>query len=289
LASWDLQLAEPPVTLSADRAAYVLDLFDAAPAGITIDYGDGAPLAVPAGRNATAIATLKARAMPARVICNVSAGTIRLTDPDAPKFPGFSASPPNRPTPPAAGSVIGWSTSTTSAAERFLDLRGSARDRLEPLIARRLEIAKLAGCDGVLVRRLDTILDQGTSSVVHGFGDVSIADTDAWIRLVADLAHARALAVGIAIYDQLSGLATQSHDFFFLDRCGEDNACDLGRGWIAANKAVLAVDYTKDVEGTPNRPEIVCCRQKRSALDGIIKDSERPNEISTLCAPVVCN
>src|SRR3954463_10476443 len=82
-ADWDIQLAATPFDISAARAMYTLDLWDAVPAATTLDYGDGAPLAVPAGKHPGAIAELHARTPPAIVVCQIGTGAIRLTDPDA--------------------------------------------------------------------------------------------------------------------------------------------------------------------------------------------------------------
>ena len=89
---------------------YVLELFDVVPAPTTIDYADGNPVTVPAGalcrhhRRAERAGSAGDRGVP------IATGAIDLDDPDAPKFPGFGASPPNRPDAPAGGSVIGWNT-----------------------------------------------------------------------------------------------------------------------------------------------------------------------------------
>src|SRR5436190_16188436 len=123
---------------------YVVDLWDVVPSARMIDCGGGDPVAVPAGSQATKIAELEAAGT--KVICQVGTGAIELTDPDARKFPGYEANPPNRPTAVKAGSVIGWSTSLTSTNERFLDVHAGARAGFEKYITARIDLAKAIGC-----------------------------------------------------------------------------------------------------------------------------------------------
>src|SRR5882724_5160561 len=68
--NWDIQLAAT-VDVSAARTMYDLDLWSLVPAPTTLDYGDGDPVAVPAGAMAGTIAALHARTPPAIVICHV--------------------------------------------------------------------------------------------------------------------------------------------------------------------------------------------------------------------------
>src|SRR5687767_7804769 len=102
-ANWDIQLAGT-LDVSAARQMYVVDLWDITTAA-TVDY-NGTPVTVPAGPLAGKIAEL--HASDTIVVCQVEAGAIQLDDPDAMLFPGHEATPPDRMTAPAAGSVIGW-------------------------------------------------------------------------------------------------------------------------------------------------------------------------------------
>ena len=90
--NWDVQ-STAPFDLTAPRAMYDLDLWALVPATTMLDYGDGDPVTVPAGVLAGKIAELHARTPRTVVICHVDTGAIRLSDPDARKFPGYEASP----------------------------------------------------------------------------------------------------------------------------------------------------------------------------------------------------
>ena len=126
-------------------------------------------MTVPAGPLAGTIATLKARTPAPVIICHVRTGAVHLTqDPDARRFPGFEASPPNRPDAPAANSVIGWST-PAGEAERFLDIRDSSRAQFENLIWKRLDLAKqiVTGLKNQGVRLALDDFGTGFSSLAH--------------------------------------------------------------------------------------------------------------------------
>src|SRR5262245_5849317 len=144
---WDIQLAAP-FDLAAPRAAYDVDLWSVVPAPTVLDYGDGAPITVPAGAQAGAIAALHARTPRAVVICHVDTGALELDRPDAAKFPGYSAKLTACPAgAPTAGSAIGHSAG--GPRECYLDVRAASRPSFAPLVWKRLDLARQIGCDAV--------------------------------------------------------------------------------------------------------------------------------------------
>jgi hypothetical protein len=278
---WDIQLGAP-IDLSAPHTMYVIDLWAAVPAATTIDYGDGDPVSVPAGKQAGAIAMLHARTPAAVVICRVDTGGLELAAPDARKFPGYEANPPDNPTPPKAGSVIGWSID--SPAERFLDVRAASVPKFQALIWKRLDLAKQIGCDGVLGDRNDT------DSAVAGFTDIKLTDVKSWYEAVITQTHMRTMSAGMKDGFELPSLpdevATMA-DWGVIQRCGEYEDCDTARPFINLHKAVFAIDYqvnTQDQTGID--PSIACPRQITAMIaDGLVKDEALSSKYRYQCLP----
>jgi hypothetical protein len=277
--NWDVQLAAP-FDVSADRTMYDLDLWAVTPA-TTIDYGDGDPVTVPAGPLAGEIAMLKARSPAPVIICHVLTGAVRLTDPDARKFPGFEASPPNRPDAPAANSVIGWST-PAGDDERFLDIREGSRAQFASLIWKRLDLAKQIGCDGVEADRNDMImLDPGWT--------ISVTEQPSWFVEVAMQAHQRELSVGLKNGNTLPGQVDElasAFDWMMIERCGEFEDCDSARPMLNLQRAVFAIDYQNDIDGNPRTDAVSCARQIAAMInDGLVKDDALSSAYRHPCVP----
>ncbi len=266
----------PPFDVTADRAMYMLDLWAVATA-TTIDYGDGSPVTVPAGPLAGKVAELKGRG--AKVICRVGTGAIRLTDPDAAKFPGFAASPPDRPTAPAAGSVLGWSTD--DPMERYLDVRAASRPLWESRMWKRFDLAYQLGCDGILHDWSDVI------SGDTGF-TIAVSDQSSFGAAVVKEAHDRELSSGMhngttnGLIDPFAG----QFDWLFVERCGEYGDCGLARPFVNLRKAVFAVDYPTDVDGAPLTMSATCSQQQAGMIDdGLIKDTALSSALRQQCVP----
>ena len=274
--NWDVQL-HAPFDLSAARVMYDVDLWALTPA-TTIDYGDGDPVTVPAGALAGMIDALHARTPRSVVICHVDTGAIRLGDPDARKFPGFEASPPDRPTPPKAGSVIGWST--TDVTERFLDLRPAARAMWSAAMWKRLDLAKQIGCDGVEPDRNDMVMSD------PGF-TIDITEQTSWYVEVAAQAHMRMLSAGMKGADQIPGQTdalADDFDWAMPERCAEFMGCDNLRPFINAHKAVFSIDYSTDIDGAPQTPSLLCSRLGL-IQDGLVKDAALTSAFRQQCTP----
>ncbi|MGE3544795.1 MAG: endo alpha-1,4 polygalactosaminidase [Kofleriaceae bacterium] len=296
--NWDIQLAEP-FNITEPRVMYTFDLWDVVPAATTIEYGDGDPVAVPPGVLPTAIAELHTRMVdgqPTIVICRVSTGAIDLGDPDARKFPGFEPNPPDRPDPPAPGSVIGWSTFasdgvTNNPSERYLDISAANRDMWSALIFKRFDLAKQIGCDGVAPTRNDVPpnLDDPTQPGEGGFA-FPIQDMTSWYARVAEEAHVpRELSVGMEggyIYTGQTDELDDDFDWLMIERCGEFAYCDNARPFIAALKPVFAIDYDTNEFGEPQNSTIVCNAQQQALLnDGLIKDVLLTSAVRQPCVP----
>jgi hypothetical protein len=274
---WDIQLA-PPYDVSATRTMYDLDLWALVPAPTMIDYGDGDPVAVPAGALAGKLADLKGRGV--RVMCHVDTGAIHLADPDARKFPGFMVSPPDRPTPIAAGSVIGWSLD--DPMERYLDIRPVSRPLWTAIMWKRLDLAKSIGCDGVDGDRNDQALSDPGYTVDHDM-------QNSWYAEIVKQLHDRELSAGMRDGNDLPGqvdMFADDFDWLLVNRCGEYQDCDTTRPFIQLRRVVFAVDYQHDLDGNANNPDIICGKQQQAQIsEGLIKDDAVSSAMRTQCQP----
>jgi len=280
---WDIQL-QAPYELTMRQTMYDLDLWAVTPA-TTIDYGDGMPVTVPAGSQAGKIAELHARGV--KVVCYFDTGAIRLTDPDAPKFPGFSATAPDRPNPPAAGSVIGWSATDKELDRRFLDLRAASRALWTKYMWKRFDLAMQIGCDGVDGASNYSIYET-MDEPASGF-PATVSDQVTWYQEVVKQAHDRLMAAGMRGGEDLPSLVdtlAPDSDFMFIERCGEVGGCDKARPFIQLQRAVFAIDYVTSEEGNPNLRALVCQNQQRAQIaEGLIKDDKVTGDFRDPCTP----
>lgn len=281
--NWDIQL-NAPIDVSAPRLMYDLDLWDLVPSQTMIDYGDGDPVIVEAGKLAGTIAQLHARTPPTIVICHVETGALELSRPDARKFPGYnkdSTKIPNNPAPPAVGSVIGWHV--LDGTKRWLDIREASRAKVVPIMFKRFDLAKQIGCDGVEPER-NEVFQFNSGFSPDGYASYS------WYAEIAKQGHARMLSTGMknghTLPDQ-PDMEADKFDWLMIERCGEEMNCDLSRPFINLHKAVFAIDYDHVAQcpdppppaGCPPLPpqsSTVVCPQQALAMiaDGIVKDAE---------------
>jgi hypothetical protein len=280
---WDIQLAAP-IDLSAPRTMFVIDLWAAVPAATTIDYGDGDPVSVPAGAQAGAIATLHARTPPAVVICRVDTGALELAAPDARKFPGYEANPPDNPTPPKSGSVIGWSVD--SPAERFLDVRATSFATYQTLVWKRYDLAEQIGCDGVVGDRIDS----RSSEAGFKSPDITQPDLQSLYEATVTQGHMRTMSVGMKDGFELSGLPDElatTADWGLIQHCTEIPDCDTARPFINLHKAVFAIDFLVDKQQGIGTDPMVGCPLEINAMiaDGIYKDQALSSTYRYQCVP----
>lgn len=264
--AWDIQLAAPFDTTPA-HAMYVLDLWDVTDAR-TLTYTDG-DVSVPAGQLADEFAALKARTPRPILVCLVDTGAIRLTDPDAMKFPGFEASPPDNPDAPAAGSVIGWSTSD---GRRYLDHRAASVAMWAPLIEKRIQLAKDLGCDAISAHHSDP---QTSGFTVEG------NDVVARLQQVAMQVHARELSAGMhattALGLTLSEGVASTFDWILVERCAEFDECDKTQPFTNLQKAAFALDYNGAIGFD------LACQRQVNMQDGIHKDDPPDGDYRMEC------
>lgn len=254
--NWDIQV-NAPFDFSTERAMMIVDLWASVPAATMIDYGDGAPVSVPAGAQASTIATLQARQTV--IICRVGLGGVRTSDPDYAKFPA---------------AAIGDVATQWHPDERYLDL--GQRDTWKDIAFARLDLAKQIGCDGVEAYLADHDLN------VTGF--IESPDVQrAWAASIALEVHQRKMSAG-ARNGSPTGITdtmAQQFDWQLVERCGEFTDCDpAARDFLNARKAVFAIDYNISLpddqeppQSQPQDPAELCEELAAwNIRDGLVKD-----------------
>jgi hypothetical protein len=168
------------------------------------------------GENSAAVvATLHAAGR--KVICYVNAGAYESFRTDANRFPAA-----------IIGQSNGW------PEERWLDVR--QLNVLRPILADRFKSCAQKGFDGIEADNVDGYRND------TGF-PLTAADQLAFNRMVADLAHAARLAIGLKNdLDQIPQLVPD-FDFAVNEQCAEYAECGDLKPFIAAGKAVFHVEY----------------------------------------------
>ena len=154
------------------------------------------------------------------VVCYVNAGAAEDFRPDRAAFPRA-----------VQGAPDGW------AGERLLDIR--RLDVLAPIMAARFDVCRQKGFDGVEADLVDTYAEDS------GF-PLTPADQLAYNRTLADLAHARGLAIGLKNdLDQVPDLV-DVFDFAVDEQCFQYEECDRLEPFVRAGKAVFTAEYALD-------------------------------------------
>jgi hypothetical protein len=263
--NWDIQLSGT-IDVSMPRLMYDLDLWALVPSPTMIDYGDGAPITVPAGVLAGTIAQLHARTPRAIVICHVETGALESSRPDAKKFPSGVT----------GDAVPGLATG------RFLDVSATGRAKWASIMFKRFDLARQIGCDGLEPAHNDV------ASYISGL-TISPEDSYSWYAEVARQGHLRELSTGMKDGDLLGGQLDASEDKFdwlMIERCGEFQTCDAVMPFLTVHKAVFAIDYNRDVDGAVQGSTTVCQNQRTPGIaDGIFKDVALTSGTWTSCSP----
>lgn len=158
------------------------------------------------------------RAHGRRVVCYISAGTWERWRPDAARFPRRVKGRP----------VEGWT------GERWLDIR--RLDMLKPIMARRLDLCKAKGFDGVEADNID-----GYSNPT-GFG-LRGSHQLLYNRWLASEAHARGLSIALKNDVEQAADLVDDFDFAIVEECFATRECAAFSPFIERGKAVLHVEY----------------------------------------------
>jgi hypothetical protein len=189
---------------------------------------------------ASLVAALRARGV--RTICYLSAGTIEDWRPDADALPD---------------AVVG-NDYAEWPGERWLDIRRI--DAIGPVMEQRLDLCRDKGFDGADPDNVDGWQQNS------GFA-LTRADQIAYALWFAAAAHARGLAVGLKNAPELAPDLVDSFNWALTEDCFDQGWCAEMVPFIAAGKAVFALEYTDtDVD-----PEAFCAEAARVGLSGIVK------------------
>lgn len=177
--------------------------------------------------SAAVVASLHAKGR--KAICYINAGAYEDFRPDRSAYPAS-----------LLGSGNGWQ------GERWLDIR--RLDTLRPILGKRFDLCRSKGFDAVEPDNVDGYRNDS------GF-PLTAADQLAFNRMVAGLAHARGLAVGLKNdLDQVPQLVG-AFDFAVNEQCAEFGECDALTPFVARGKAVFEAEY--------NLPTAAFCPQAR--------------------------
>ena len=171
---------------------------------------------------------LKARGI--EVICYFSAGSWEEWRTDADQFPAE-----------VLGASNGW------PGEVWLDVRRI--DLLSPIMSARLDLAAAKGCTGVEPDNVDAYINE------PGF-EITTDDQVAYLRWLAEEAHARGLSIGLKNAVELVPDVVDIFDWSLNERCMEFNECARLSPFIEAGKAVFHVEYRGDLAWCPLAQEL---------------------------------
>ncbi|MGW0561682.1 endo alpha-1,4 polygalactosaminidase [Streptomyces sp. NPDC003016] len=176
-----------------------------------------------------------------RVICYLNAGAWESFRPDRRDFPAA-----------VRGRGNGW------AGERWLDIR--RLDVLRPLMAKRFDMCRDKGFDAVEPDLMDGYLND------TGF-PLTAAHQLAYNRMLAGLAHARGMSVGLK--NDLPQIPELVADFDFAvnEECAQYGDCAALAPFVKAGKAVLHVEYAVPVGDFCERSAELGLSSMRKRLD----------------------
>ncbi|MFC7979573.1 endo alpha-1,4 polygalactosaminidase [Streptomyces cinereoruber] len=176
-----------------------------------------------------------------KVICYINVGAWEDYRPDRDAFPESVLGGPN-----------GWH------GERWLDIR--RLDVLRPLMERRFDMCRDKGFDAV------------EPDLVEGYGNdtgfpLTADDQLRYNRMIADIAHARGLAVGLKNDLAQIPLLVDHFDFAVNEECAQFDECGLLEPFVAAGKAVFHVEYEES-------PSVFCPESRSLRLSSMLKRPE---------------
>lgn len=153
------------------------------------------------------------------VICYMSAGSWEEWRPDAADFP-----------PELLGKdYVGWE------GEKWLDIR--RLDLLAPLLRARMDLCRLKGFDALEPDNIDAYTND------TGF-PLSATDQLNFNRWLAQEAHSRGLSIGLKNDPDQAAELVSDFDWALTEDCFDQGWCEQMSVFIAAGKAVFAVEYT---------------------------------------------
>lgn len=174
------------------------------------------------------------------VICYFSAGSYAAWRSDAQSFPQAAK----------GDKMDGWD-------ELWIDIRS---DAVRQLMVARLDLAASKGCDGVEPDNVDGYANP------TGF-PLTAAEQKAYLKFLADEAHARGLSIGLKNALGLAADVVGDFDWALNEECIEFDECGSLEVFIAADKAVFNAEYS----GTK---QSVCAKATALKFSTLIKKKE---------------
>ncbi|MEU9578141.1 endo alpha-1,4 polygalactosaminidase [Streptomyces chilikensis] len=176
-----------------------------------------------------------------RVICYINVGAWEEYRPDRDDFPRSVLGGPN-----------GW------RGERWLDIRRLSA--LRPIMERRFDMCRAKGFDAV-----EPDLVEGYA---HDTGfPLTAGDQLRYNRMIADIAHARGLSVGLKNDLAQIPQLLPHFDFAVNEECARYDECDRLSAFTEAGKAVFHVEYDRPTAD-------FCPRSRRLQLSSMLKRPE---------------
>lgn len=150
-------------------------------------------------------------------------------------------------------------------SERFVDIRQTAV--LKPILAKRLDLAKAKGCNGI-----EPDLDDTYNGYDTGF-PLTMQHQLTFNKMVADMAHYRGMSIGLKNGASEGGVFEKAMvkftDWALNEECNTYQECAGYRVYIAAGKAVFQVEYS--AEGATTKS--FCLADNKANFDGLLKRS----------------
>jgi hypothetical protein len=154
-----------------------------------------------------------------RTVCVVNAGAWENWRPDSGAFDQRLI----------GANFAGW------PGERWLDIR--AQEQLRPIFAKRLDLCRSKGFDGVLFRNLD--------GYAHRTGfPLTAKDQLAYLRWLAAEARARGLVSGLMNTLELVPELVDDFDFALAEGCFDAQRCEALAPFRERDKPAIVIEYT---------------------------------------------
>jgi len=178
-----------------------------------------------------------------QLACYLSAGSYEPWRPDAALFPA---------------TVIG-NALADYPDEHWLDIRSTA---VTSLMSARLDQFESSGCNSVAIANVTT------SGENTGF-DVTATDQTNYLTWLSNEIHRRGLMAGLATAEDRLGAMEPLFDWAYAQGCWLDNHCSDYAPFVAAAKAVLAVEF-----GDATTAPTMCSGVAGTGIDLLIKPQD---------------
>lgn len=140
--------------------------------------------------------------------------------------------------------------------EHWLDIRSAA---VTSLMGARLDQFESSGCNSVAVANVTT------SGENTGF-DLTATDQTSYLVWLSNEIHRRGLMAGLATAEDRLGTMEPLFDWTYAQGCWNDNRCSDYASFVAAGKAVLAVEF-----GDATTAPTICLGVAGTGIDLLIK------------------